>query len=256
MFHTGHKGKIVNPGVRPFPSVFVKNLAGDVVEAHDYDHIDLFFLEKELHAGRKMNIYLTRNTTGATFISRKEADAIPFTSNKLSEILDKLSVMPHTTKAEAIEQVIKEFEEPSEEGEPKILVTSLESMVDLAISNLGKHVQPMSTDVEKEESAGQQYTISPGVKKIGTNTCVVCHIMNYVYPVFSCHAITSTKVFKVPLIDASGSKATAVAVCHGDNSKFDSEHLAFKILKVKPGEVPVCHFIAEGDIVWASDNKS
>lgn len=241
----------MNAGVNPFPNIqnYGKTWEQEVGLS------DFFFLEKDLHPGKRMNLYLTDNTTGANFLPRQLADAIPFSSDKLSEIMDKLSINPHSKEAEDMKQTLKTCEEPSEEGEVKICATSLESIVDFAISKLGKNVQSMSTEVGKEETKGQQYTIAPGVKRIGGETSVICHSMSYAYPIFTCHAVKLTTAHVVPLFNDDGRKTTSYAVCHSYTLQWSHGNLAFKVSGAKPGDT-VCHFLLEGDILWISGNKS
>ncbi|KAM0005498.1 putative BURP domain-containing protein [Helianthus debilis subsp. tardiflorus] len=52
------------------------------------------------------------------------------------------------------------------------------------------------------------------------------------------------------MISADGKKMNAAAVCHIDTSKWNPKHLAFQVLKVKPGTVPVCHFLPEDHVAW------
>ncbi|KAD5508205.1 hypothetical protein E3N88_15908 [Mikania micrantha] len=47
-----------------------------------------------------------------------------------------------------------------------------------------------------------------------------------------------------------GTKVKAVAVCHTDTGKWNPKHLAFRVLNVKPGTTPVCHFLPEDHVVW------
>ncbi|CAN0906017.1 BURP domain-containing protein BNM2C [Linum grandiflorum] len=37
-----------------------------------------------------------------------------------------------------------------------------------------------------------------------------------------------------------------------DTSKWDRDNPSFRVLKVKPGKGPVCHFIPRYDIVWTA----
>lgn len=251
--HTGRKGKPVIVGVRPGYSPFNYVYAATEDQLHEDPNVALFFLEKDLHQGSKMNLHFTRSTERATFLPRQLADAIPFTSDKLADVMEKFSVEPQSLEAEEMKQTIKQCEEPAQEGEEKYCATSLESMVDFTVSKLGKQVLPISTEVDKEETVRQQYTIGAGVKKMGGENSIACHSQTYAYAVFYCHETHSTKAYKVPLVGADGTKATAVAVCHTDTSKWNPKHLAFQVLKVKPGTVPVCHFLPEDHIVWTSN---
>nr|AFK33381.1 unknown [Medicago truncatula] len=123
-------------------------------------------------------------------------------------------------------------------------------MVDFTTSKLGKNVEAVSTEVNKESNL-HQYTIASGVKKLGEkNKAVVCHKENYPYAVFYCHKTDTTKAYSVPLEGADGSRVKAIAVCHTDTSEWNPKHLAFQVLKVQPGTVPVCHLLPEDHVVW------
>jgi hypothetical protein len=99
----------------------------------------------------------------------------------------------------------------------------------------------------------QQYVIAKGVKRFGEkNKAVVCHKENYPYAVFYCHKTDTTKVYSVPLEGVDGNRVKAVAVCHTDTSQWNPKHLAFQVLKVQPGTVPVCHFLPQDHVVWVS----
>ncbi|PIA65034.1 hypothetical protein AQUCO_00100486v1 [Aquilegia coerulea] len=251
--HTGTKKKPVTVSVHPGRNPFSYNYAASEDQLHADPNVALFFLEKDLLPGTKMNLHFTKTTKGANFLPHQVAKAIPFSSEKLPEVMEQFSVNPQSIEAEAMKQTIKECEEHAQEGEEKSCATSLESMVDFTTSKLGKQVQPMSTEVDKDDTPKQQYSIVKGVKKIGGENSVVCHSQTYAYAVFYCHETHSTKAYKVPLVGSDGTKVTAVAVCHTDTAKWNPKHLAFQVLKVKPGTVPVCHFLPEDHIVWISN---
>uniref|UniRef100_A0A3Q7HPP8 BURP domain-containing protein n=1 Tax=Solanum lycopersicum TaxID=4081 RepID=A0A3Q7HPP8_SOLLC len=238
----GHHGKPpVSVGVHPGPSPFVYNYAAKDDQLNDNPNVALFFLEKDLHEGSNMKLKFVENGNGASFLPRQEADSIPFSSEKMPEILHKFSV-----------------DEDSEEGikgEEKYCATSLESMIDFTTSKLGNKVQPLSTETQKENTEMQKYTIL-GAKKMGNNNdkSVVCHKQNYAYAVFYCHKTETTESYMVSLVGVDGTKVKAVAVCHKDTSQWNPKHLAFKVLKVTPGSVPVCHFLPQDHIVWVPKN--
>ncbi|XP_010249743.1 PREDICTED: BURP domain protein RD22 [Nelumbo nucifera] len=248
--NTGHKGKPVYVGVHPGASPFLYKYAASEDQLRDDPNVALFFMEKDLNAGTKMNLRFTKTTSGATFLPRQVADTIPFSSKALPQILRQFSVEPQSEEAELMKNTLEDCEMPAMEGEDKLCATSLESMVDFSTSKLGKHVVAMSTEVDKENTKRQQYTISPGVEKLSDDKSVVCHSENYPYAVFYCHATQTTRAYAVPLVGADGTKAKAVAVCHTDTAKWNPKHLAFQVLKVKPGTVPVCHFLPEDHVVW------
>ncbi|KAK7293460.1 hypothetical protein RJT34_16326 [Clitoria ternatea] len=247
--HTGKKGKGVNVRVGKAP--FQYRYAASETQLHDDPNVALFLMEKELHYGKKLNLKFSKTSNDdATFLPRKVADSIPFSSNKVNDILSKFSVKPDTEKAQIMKNTINECEEPSIRGEEKRCVTSLESMVDFSTSKLGNNVEAVSTEVNKENDVLQQYTIAPGVKKLGENKAVVCHKQGYPYAVFYCHKSETTKAYSVPLEGVNGSRVKAVAVCHTDTSQWNPKHLAFQLLKVQPGTVPVCHFLPQNHLLF------
>ncbi|KAK8550473.1 hypothetical protein V6N12_039181 [Hibiscus sabdariffa] len=249
--NTGHKGKPVHVNVSPF----IYNYAASETQIYDDPNVALFFLEKDMHPGATMTLHFTENTEKSTFLPYQLSQTIPFSSDKLPEIFTKFSVKPGSDKAEMMKNTIKECEQPSIQGEEKYCATSLESMIDFSTSKLGKIDQAVSTEVEKQTPM-QRYTVAAGVERIGGDKTVVCHKQNYAYAVFYCHKSETTRAYTVPLEGADGTKAKAVAVCHTDTSGWNPKHLAFQVLKVEPGTVPICHFLPQDHIVWVPNLHS
>ncbi|XP_042486837.1 BURP domain protein RD22-like isoform X2 [Macadamia integrifolia] len=251
--HTSPKGKPVVVKVNPTENQFRYRYGASEDQLRDDPNMTLFFKEEDLHPGTTMSLHFTKTTPGATFLPRQEAESVPFSSNKFSDILHQFSVKPGSKEAQTMKKTIQDCEEPAMEGEEKYCATSLESMIDFSTSKLGSNnVQAISTEFEKEETQKQQYTITGDIQKMASDEAVVCHDQPYVYAVFYCHSSYSIRAYKVPLVGANGSKANAVAVCHTNTAKWNPKHLAFQVLKVKPGTVPVCHFLPEDHVVWVS----
>ncbi|KAL2318228.1 hypothetical protein Fmac_032104 [Flemingia macrophylla] len=249
--HTGQKGKPVHVGLGPY-SPFDYNYAASDTQLRDHPNVALFFMEKDLHRGYKFNLHFTHTTNiHATFLPRTLADSIPFSSNNVTDIYQKLSITPGSDEAQTVKNTISECEERAIEREEKRCVTSLESMVDFATSKLGNSVDAVSTEVGKESEL-QEYTIAAsGVKNMGGDReSVVCHKETYPYAVFYCHKSDATIVYSVPLEGADGNRVTAVAVCHTNTSNWNPKHFAFQVLKVQPGTVPVCHFLPQDHLVF------
>ncbi|GAB4837340.1 hypothetical protein Ancab_002226 [Ancistrocladus abbreviatus] len=247
---TGPKGKPVHVTVKPGPSPFIYRYAATETQLHDSPTVALFFLRKSLSPSTKMNLHFTKSTNDAAFLPRRVANSVPFSSDDLPAILDRFSVDPNSEEARVMKETIKQCEEKGIQGEEKYCATSLESMVDYATSKLGKGMKVISTEAEKETGM-QTYTIT-GVKKVlSGGEGVVCHKQNYPYAVFYCHATKTTEAYTVAMVGDDGTKVQAAAVCHTDTSAWNPKHLAFQVLKVKPGSVPVCHFLPEDHLVWA-----
>ncbi|KAJ9702398.1 hypothetical protein PVL29_004233 [Vitis rotundifolia] len=204
------------------------------------------FLEKDLHPGTKMAVRFTKTSSAAHFLPHQVAESIPFSSNKLPEILKRFSVEENSAEAQIIQKTIKQCETPAIVGEVKYCARSLESLIDFSTSRLGKNIRVLSNEVEADT---QEYKFGEGVKMVGEKS-VVCHQLNYPYAVAFCHTLHMTKIYMVPLVGADGTRVEAVAVCHGDTSTWDPKALVFQKLKVKPGTLPICHFLPNGHSVW------
>ncbi|XP_071918364.1 BURP domain-containing protein 6-like [Coffea arabica] len=214
-------------------------------------NITIFFLGKDLHRGSSMNLEFVESLKITTlFLPRQVADSIPFSSKSVPEILNKFSLKPQSEEAETIKKTIAECEMPGTKGEDKYCATSLESMIDFTTSKLGKDVRAVSTEAEKIDTKIRKYTIKDVAKLNTADKVVSCHKEKYPYAVFYCHTSQSNAYMTNLAAAEDEAKAKAVAVCHKDTSQWDSEHLAFQLLKVKPGTAPICHFLPEDHIIW------
>ncbi|KAG6387979.1 hypothetical protein SASPL_153175 [Salvia splendens] len=201
-----------------------------------------------------MTLRFTEPTNRQKFLPRRAAASIPFSSAELPEIYRELSVGPGSGEAEAIAKTVRECEDAAkEEREVTLCATSLEAMVDFAASVVGTtDARAVSTEAESAER--MEYLIE-GVRRMGGGKAVAaCHKEEYAYAVFYCHKTDDTVAYRVSLVGSGGVRARAVAVCHRDTSGWNPEHLAFKVLRVKPGSVPVCHYLPEDHVVWVSKN--
>ena len=162
---------------------------------------------------------------------------------------------PDSVEAAEMAQTLRDCEAPAAKGEKKACATSLESMVDFATAGLGtSHVRAVSTVVARPDSPKQEYTIT-GVKRAGAGAddggrLVACHAEPYAYAVFACHQTRRTRAYSVSMLGRDGTAVDAVAVCHADTSGWNPKHVAFQVLNVKPGTVPVCHFLPQDHVVW------
>ncbi|KAF5185419.1 Burp domain-containing protein bnm2c [Thalictrum thalictroides] len=133
-------------------------------------------------------------------------------------------------------------------------------MLDFArsIFGMGTHFKVVSTIHHRNSipksltnSVLHNYTMV-NIKDLSATSMVACHTMPYPYTVFYCHHTeTQTKVFKVSVIsEDADEKVDAVVVCHMDTSEWNPAHVSFRVLKIKPGTDPVCHFFPEDHLVW------
>ncbi|ONK66646.1 uncharacterized protein A4U43_C06F10510 [Asparagus officinalis] len=123
-------------------------------------------------------------------------------------------------------------------------------MVEYATSTLGtRHVSALSTVMSKEGAPDQEYVLSR-VKKMSGSNFVACHARKYPYAVFYCHTVQGLTAYQVSMVGEDGTTVEAVAACHTALAGPDPVRY-LRGLKVKPGTVPVCHFLPQDDIVWS-----
>ncbi|XP_028547493.1 BURP domain protein RD22-like [Dendrobium catenatum] len=173
------------------------------------------------------------------------AKATPFSSTKLTEILGLFNITWGSLEAKAIQQTLEECEEKPIEGEIKHCVTSLEAMVDFVKAEIGnRDVNVIETTVK----GGVHQLVVP---KQEAKALVSCHPESYPKAVYYCHKITNVEAYKVHLLGSNGVVVDTAAICHIDTSAWSPHYLGFKILKVKPGTEPICHFLPRGHLIFA-----
>ncbi|XP_038985034.1 BURP domain-containing protein 5-like [Phoenix dactylifera] len=158
-------------------------------------------------------------------------------------MLHRLNVLPGSDLAKEVKKKLSDCEAAASEGEHKFCATSLESMVDFAVSKLETHdLQVSATAVrgKKETAPKQRYTVAPsGMQKATGFELIRCPREAFPYAVYYCDLTRATKAFVVTLVGEDGTTAEAVAACHCRT--FGWRSVFFKVLGVKPG-TPICHF--------------
>ncbi|KAK1431171.1 hypothetical protein QVD17_14455 [Tagetes erecta] len=238
----------------------LRNDPDDVVKPKEH-HVDptlsVFFKVDDLYLGKKMPIYFaTNNNSNRTYLlSREEVGSIPFSSLKLPYLLEFFSIANSSPQAKAMETTLKLCELKPKKDEFKFCVTSLESMLDMTRGIFGL-VKPkvLTTKIlSSNHTLFQNYTFVKKPVEIYTTKMFACHAKAYPYLVYYCHGQKghfTNKVFKIVLRGENGEKVEAVATCHMDTSTWDSGHVAFRVLGVRPGGSPVCHFLPADNLVW------
>ncbi|KAE8678860.1 putative BURP domain-containing protein [Hibiscus syriacus] len=226
-----------------------KALGGQSKQENTATNETIYFLEETLFPGTKVNLpRLLEKRDMTTFLPQQTADSLPMSDDKLlPEILKNFSLKAESKGTGYVKIALTNCARDEMRGETKYCASSLESFVDLAVSLFGENIRLIWHELG-DETKNPSFTIGK-VRKIGEND-IVCHKMKYPYAVYLCHAIEKTVVYKVPLASDDGTKANVVAVCHLDTSAWSPNHMAFRTLKVKPGTVPVCHFLARDTLVW------
>ncbi|XP_014498492.1 polygalacturonase 1 beta-like protein 2 isoform X3 [Vigna radiata var. radiata] len=237
-----------NPLIYKKDGVVLRGI-GPISNHHHHDHSKptIYFLEEKLRRGAKLDVQFPKRKFSTPLLTREIAEHLPFSSEKINEILEILAVKPDSKNAENVEETLKFCEMPTLNGEEKHCATSIESMVDFVTSKLGNNAHVTSTETE---SKSQKFIVKDGVKILAEEEIIACHLMKYPYIVFYCHKISNSTLHFVPLEGEDGTRVKAVVVCHKDTSEWDPNYIAFHVLKVKPGTSPVCHFFPYGHLIW------
>ncbi|XP_059294537.1 BURP domain-containing protein 3-like [Lycium ferocissimum] len=240
---------------REIPNIHLRQVTGTEGSSDKSDLQDNFlykpyFLEKDLEKGKVITFPSLKNKNQAPFLPRQFVELIPFSSEKVPEILNHFSIDSNTKDAQTIKETNKFCEAPAKKAHKQKCATSLEAMVDFSIIMLGtNNVQAIATQVQGENQMLQKYTVKE-VEQVADGVNMVCHKLNYAYAVHFCHGGGSTKTFMVSMIGVDGTKVKAVSICHKDTSLWNPKGLPFVVLKVKPGTTPICHFLQDDQIAF------
>ncbi|KAF3437830.1 hypothetical protein FNV43_RR20586 [Rhamnella rubrinervis] len=224
-----------------------------------------FFRIDDLYVGKTLPMEFPivdpSSPTLAHFLPRQEAERIPFSSERLPQLLQFFSLSDGSPKAKAVKETLEACESKPLEGEIKLCATSLESMLDFVRVILGvdKHVKPLtSTHVPKNTTSRpvlQNYTFLRVDKHELTSSpsqtrhIVACHRMAYPYAVFYCHSLEDSKLVKILAVGEDGDTVHAVFVCHMNTTAWHSDHFSFGLLGVEHG-APICHFFPANNFAW------
>eukprot|EP01018_Ginkgo_biloba_P039414 Gb_18274 [translate_table: standard] len=185
-----------------------------------------FFRQKLLVQGSNLPLPNLRDPMlRRAFLPRSLADALPFNSTELPQLMRTFRIPENSSMEGLIANTLKECERAPVKGEMKRCVTSIEAMAEFAVN----------------AKDGGRVTRS-----------VSCHQSMFPYMVYYCHSVPLVKVYEAALMDASQKKRVndGVAICHLDTSQWSAKHAAFLSLGSKPGKIEVCHWIFENDLIW------
>ncbi|XP_020993043.2 BURP domain-containing protein 13 isoform X2 [Arachis duranensis] len=210
-----------------------------------------FFAMDDLYIGNIMTLQFPVEEF-SHFLSKKEADSIPFSIPQLPSVLQLFSISEDSSQAKSMRGTIEQCEAGTITGETKICANSLESMLEFVHNIIGSEEKHnIHTTTPSSGAPLQKYTILKISEDIYAPKWVACHPMPYPYGVYYCHFIsTGTRVFKVLLDGENGDKVEALGVCHLDTSDWSPNHILFKQLGFMPGEAPVCHFFPVKHLMW------
>ncbi|QHN99146.1 Protein RAFTIN 1A [Arachis hypogaea] len=210
-----------------------------------------FFAMDDLYIGNIMTLQFPVEDF-SHFLSKKEADSIPFSIPQLPSVLQLFSISEDSAQAKSMRGTIEQCEAGTITGETKICANSLESMLEFVHNIIGSEEKHnIHTTSPSSGAPLQEYTILKISEDIYAPKWVACHPLPYPYGVYYCHFIsTGTRVFKVLLDGENGDKVEALGVCHLDTSDWSPNHILFKQLGFMPGEAPVYHFFPVKHLMW------
>nr|BAM13310.1 RAFTIN 1 [Oryza barthii] len=221
----------------------------------------VFFHEEAVRVGERLPFYFPAAATSALgFLPRRVADSIPFTAAALPAVLALFGVAPDTAEAAGMRETLRTCEWPTLAGESKFCATSLEALVEGAMAALGtRDIAALASTLPRGGAPLQAYAVRAVLPVEGAGF-VACHDQAYPYTVYRCHTTGSARAYMVEMEGDSGGDGgeavTVATVCHTDTSRWNPEHVSFKLLGTKPGGSPVCHLMPYGHIVWAKNVKS
>ncbi|TXG56305.1 hypothetical protein EZV62_017618 [Acer yangbiense] len=214
-----------------------------------------FFRESMLKKGTIMPMPdITDKYPKTKFLNRNLVPKIPFSSSKFSDMKKMFHASDNSGLERIIKDAVKECERKPNLGETKRCVASAEDMIDFATSVLGRDVALRKTENYK---GSKQNILIGSVKRIngGKVTKVVsCHQKLYPYLLYYCHSVPDVAVYEADILDPKTKKKInhGVAICHLDTSSWFAGHQAFQALGSGPGQIEVCHWIFEKDLIWTN----
>ncbi|KAF3340455.1 BURP domain-containing protein 3-like protein [Carex littledalei] len=218
------------------------------------DVLSIFFQPKHIYPGAKIKeaIRFDRSVVGNAFIPRVKAEAIPFSSKNLSQFLNHYSINPSSKEAKQIKRGLSDCESPVPKGTKQFCATSLESMIDNVISELGtQNLQVISTIQLVKRGAKEKifYKVGSPVKELPQEKFVLCHPVASPQAVFYCHTAPKFKGYVIPLEGNNGTKVNALAICHYDTKDFSP--VFFEMLNVNlTTKLVICHFLMKDYLAW------
>ncbi|GAA0156910.1 hypothetical protein LIER_38367 [Lithospermum erythrorhizon] len=233
----------IHPDICAF-YIFFPLCIGSNIKAKDDPRRYIFLTESDLKLGTKKNLYLMKSSNNANFLPQKVDDLDASTSKNLTVAINLL--LSHPTSAEAKD--MRNTIDMCEAGEDNACATTLEAMLDFTTSRLGNNIDTLISEGDTEVKI-QSYSISD-LKIMKSKKSIVCHKLTYPYAVYKCHSMSDTRAYKVSMVNANGKKINVGVVCHIDTSRWSPKHLAFEVLNVKPGTIPVCHLVPGDSIAW------
>ncbi|KAK1551669.1 hypothetical protein Q3G72_002503 [Acer saccharum] len=197
---------------------------------------------------------ITNKMPETTFLPRTTVNEIPFSSSKLSEMKKLFNASDNSAMERIIKEALKDCERKPNKGETKRCVASAEDMIDFATSVLGRDVALRKTENNK---GSKQDILIGSVKRINGGKAVSCHQKLYPYLLYYCHSVLDVLMYEADILDPKTKIKInhGAAICHLDTSSWFTGHEAFHTLGSGPGQIEVCHWIFEKDLIWTNGDQ-
>ncbi|KAM7487313.1 hypothetical protein LguiB_024797 [Lonicera macranthoides] len=213
-----------------------------------------FFRDEMLKAGVVIHMPDIRDKMPKrSFLPRVISSILPFSTLRISEMKKIFLAGDNSTMAGMLIETLTECERAPAREETKRCVSSVEDMIDFAISVLGGNVVVRTT--ENTEGSKQNVMIGEvkGINGGKVTKAVSCHQSLFPYLIYYCHSVPKVRVYEADLLDPKSKTMInhGVAICHVDTSAWSASHGAFVALGSGPGKIEVCHWIFENDMNWA-----
>ncbi|KAL6658646.1 hypothetical protein ACP70R_004232 [Stipagrostis hirtigluma subsp. patula] len=238
----------------PTPATDVDSAAEAVVST-------VFFREEALRVGESLPLHLPAVASAPLgFLPRHVADTIPFSTSELRGVLAMLGIAEYSDLAARMEETLRTCESPAPQlaWEASFCATSPEALAEGAAAALGtRDVVTLASTVPRSGVPPQPYTVRAVHPVDHGARLVVCHDQPYPYTVYQCHGTgpRQARAYMVDMEDARGGAVTVAVVCHTDTSRWNPEHVSFKLLGTVPGGAPVCHLMPYGHVIWAENGR-
>ncbi|XP_011091740.1 polygalacturonase-1 non-catalytic subunit beta-like [Sesamum indicum] len=182
------------------------------------------------------------------FLPSQIASKVPLTSEGIAKIF------PQSSKEDTA-TTLYYCNAAAIKGELKVCPKSLEEMISFSKSALGKNKLLALTSKSTKGSASELKI--KRIKQYDVEKIVACHEMYLPFATYFCHSLPSSKIYAVDVVEPSTGAPvnTVVAICHMDTSAWPEEHVAFKIVKLGPGQGEVCHWLSEIDVAWIAGGE-
>ncbi|CAA3029243.1 Hypothetical predicted protein [Olea europaea subsp. europaea] len=207
-----------------------------------------YFRLSNLREGNKFHLSnLVESFPNRAFLPVEISSKISLSKKNFGKIFPKSFEL----SKDSIETTLSYCAEEAIHGEIKACPKSLEEMIDFSKSALGKN--KLLALASQSTRTGD--FLMKKIKKFDRQKIVACHEAYLPFAAYFCHAVSSSQVYTVDLVEAKTRLPVkpVIAICHMDTSAWPANYVAFKILKFSPGEGEACHWMSNIDLAWIAD---